>query len=215
MKLRNKHIITVFFVFSAAFFTSNAKAELVTIAIEATVNYVSDSGNYLEGKITNGSIITGSYTYESTTADSSSEDPIVGDYWHYGLPCGASLTVGGFEFKTNPADVQFLVEIINDSTSGGLHDTYLWRSYSDLPLSNGTAVYETSWQLRYSNAAIFSSDALPTTAPVLSQWQTNELRLEGDRTFLIRAEVTNAALIPEPTTILLFGLGTMFLRKRL
>jgi hypothetical protein len=42
----------------------------VTIYIEAVVDSVQDSGNYLEGKISPGNLITGYYTYESTTPDS-------------------------------------------------------------------------------------------------------------------------------------------------
>ena len=196
------------FTLSAA---TTAKAEIVEIAITATVNYVSDSGNYLEGKITNGSIITGSYKYESTTADSSPSDPTQGNYWHYVSPYGVLLTVGGFDFRTDFDNVNFLVSIGNNASG---QDNYLLRSYDNSSLSNGTPVYHISWQLDDYTATAFSSDVLPITAPILSQWQSNELRLEGDKTFLIRAEVTDAVVIPEPTTILLLGLGIVFLKRR-
>jgi len=41
------------------------------------------------------------------------------------------------------------------------------------------------------------------------------LRLDGGRDggYFVAATVTLAEIIPEPATILLFGLGTMFLRK--
>ena len=51
------------------FLGAAAQAELITIAIEATVNIAEDDGNYLEGKVNVGDIITGYYTYESSTSD--------------------------------------------------------------------------------------------------------------------------------------------------
>ena len=47
-----------------------AQAELITIEIEAVVDGVGDPDGYLEGQISPGDIITGFYTYESTTPDS-------------------------------------------------------------------------------------------------------------------------------------------------
>ncbi|MFZ0033483.1 MAG: hypothetical protein WAK60_00665 [Sedimentisphaerales bacterium] len=60
----------------------------ITIQIEAVVDTVDDSGNYLEGQISPGDIITGFYTYESTTPDSSPLDLVQGNYWHYSPPPG-------------------------------------------------------------------------------------------------------------------------------
>ncbi len=62
-----------------------AQAELITIAIEATVDTVSDPCGHLEGNISLGDTISGYYTYESTTLDSNPAD-YVGDYWHYAPP---------------------------------------------------------------------------------------------------------------------------------
>ena len=180
MKLRNEHIITAFFVFSVVFFTSNARAELIEIAITATVNYVEDEMNRLEGRIHVDDLITGTYTYESTTLDSN-PDPGVGDYWHYSPPPGVLLTVGGFEFKTDSTNVE-----LNMFTRDNIpEDRYGFYSYNNLPLSNGTQVKSIYWFLVDDTATALSNDALPTTAPILGQWQTNELSLEGDRTFLI------------------------------
>lgn len=190
-----------------------AEGTLITIEIEAIVDSVEDTGNYLEGQINVYDIITGTYTYESTTLDSNPSS-VGGHYWHYDPPAGISLTVGGFEFRTDPANVEFLVEIANDSTSGGLHDGYLLRSYNNLPLSNGTLVDEISWQLTDPTASALSSDALPTTPPALDDWQSIiGLRLHGERGgYIIDATVTSA--VPEPSTLLLFALGGLFLRRQ-
>ncbi len=186
-----------------------AKAYPVTIAIEAVVDSVDDDDNYLEGQINIGDIITGYYTYESTTPDSSPDDSVQGNYWHYSPPAGVSLTLDGFDFLTDPANVEFCVGIRNNNLSGD--DVYSIGSYNNLALSNGTLVEAIWWQLNDHTGSALSSDALPTTPPILGQWQANVLTLETDRTFLITAHVTSA--IPEPVTLLLFGLGGLLLRK--
>ena len=45
-----------------------AQAELIIIAVEATVDTVDDQVGHLEGNISPGDTISGYYTYESTTA---------------------------------------------------------------------------------------------------------------------------------------------------
>lgn len=196
---------------SISFCAKPADAALITIQIEAVVDSVQDEGNYLEGKIGVGDIIKGFYTYESSTSDTNPSS-YVGDYEHFLSPCGIFLSVGGFDFQTDLTNVYFLAEIINDSISGGLHDGYIVISYSNVPLSSGVPVDYISWLLRDSTGVALSSDALPTTAPVLNDWRTNRLRLEADRRYLVDAHVTSA--IPEPAMMILLGIGGLFLRKR-
>jgi hypothetical protein len=210
--LMKRSVLTIIAIVCAvAFFTPKADAAMITIEIEAVVSYVEDTGNYLEGKIGLGSIITGYYTYESTTQDSSPADPVQGNYWHYSPPAGIYLSVGGFNFQTDPTNVEFQVFIRNNNQSGD--DVYGVGSSNNLALVNGTIVNTIYWQLNDHTASALLSDALPTTPPVLTKWQSNHLRLEGQGlNFLVDAQVTTA--IPEPSTFLLFGLGTLLLRKR-
>jgi hypothetical protein len=200
--------------FVLVFCAAESRAELITISLSATVNYVEDIGNKLEGKIIAGSTITGSYTYEPTTPDSSPSDPTQGNYWHYASPAGIFLTIGGFNFGTNPDNVNFLVSIGNNASE---QDNYLVRSYYNLPLSNGTLVGTIDWQLDDHTATALSSDALPVTKPVLGQWQTNALSIYGVEAgddFFIDADVTSVQLVPEPATFLLLTAGVLILKRR-
>ncbi len=63
----------------------NLRAEVVTIYLTAEAIYLEDPYNALEGKITIGDTITGSYSYDSDTPDTNPLDT-VGDYWHYTPP---------------------------------------------------------------------------------------------------------------------------------
>ena len=146
-------------------------AESITINITAEVAYVDDMGNTLDGAVGVGDIITGHYTYESTTPDTNTL-PTVGDYWHDTSPYGISLEVNGLVFETDPNDVNFLVEICNDHGLPTPTDNYLLRSYNNLPLPGGIIVEHISWQLDDSTAAALSSESLPTDPPVLEDWQS-------------------------------------------
>lgn len=171
---------------------------LITIKIEAKVAYVDDRSNLLGGAIKVGDTITGKYIYDSETPDTNS-GPTVGDYWHTSPSCGIEVKAGGFVFTTDPSDVNFLVEICNDHGSPTPRDNYLLRSYNNLPLSNHMLVDHISWQLDDDTCTALSSDALPTTPPILEDWESIfGLTLTGSNSsdpyqdYFIRAHVTKA-----------------------
>ena len=190
-----------------------AKAALVIIAIEAVVDDVQDPYNYLAGLVIVGTTITGTYTYDTDTPDSS-QFPNAGRYEHYAPPSGFSLIVGGFSFVTDPMDTYFDVRILNDY----LNDDFYWlTSYNNLPLPEGTTINNINWLLGDPSEAAISSIELPMTAPVLDDWQVNHLSIGGGperEGFTFSGHVTSAFVIPEPATLLLLGFGTLgFLRR--
>ena len=194
---------------------SPVRAEIITIAIEATVSWVNDPCDYLEGNIGPGDIITGTYIYDSTTADSNPSST-VGEYWYYESPFGLSLSAGGFDFKTDPCYVEFLVAIRNNQ---GIteEDGYILRSLNNIPLSNGALVDDIYWQLNDSSGQALSSIDLLITAPILEDWQDgNWLLIEGEprvTDFSIQAQVTSVVVVPEPASIIAFGCVFIVLRK--
>jgi hypothetical protein len=172
----------------------------ITIAITATVQTVDDHGNVLGGAIQPGDTVTGTYTYNAAASDTNSL-PTVGDYWHTTTPYGVSLNVSGRVFETDPQNVSFLVELVNNHYG---RDNYLFRSYNNRRLSNGLYVTHIAWQLDDPTQTALKSTALAKTAPKLSSWQSLfGLTLEGSDTlsswggndFFIRAHVTQAQKI--------------------
>ena len=214
----------------AAFVPVNpAVAALISIDITATISRIDDTNGFLTGHIGVGDIIYGTYIYETTTADTNGLSE-VGDYRHTTAPFGITLEVNEYLFRTDPSDVDFLVEICNDHNNN--HDAYLLRSYSNLfdisvPLGDPSVTWSRenhiSWQLTdfltHTALASTAGTVLPTMPPVLSDWPDNSLTISsqqiigGSQLFWISADVTSAVLsptpTPEPATMRLLGLGLM------
>ncbi len=170
---------------------------LVTIDIAFTVTYLDDSDSLLGGAISEGMTGSGFYTYDAAVEDNNTLDA-VGDYWSSISPCGIFLELGGLSFQTDLADVDFLVEIVNNHN---YRDNYLLRSYNNLPLSAAVLVDHISWQLDDPSAAANDDATLPLTPPVLEDWQQSfALTITGSdianelNTFMIRCQVASATL---------------------
>ena len=173
---------------------ASASCARIKIEIMATVSFVDDPDNLLNNAVEPGDIITGIYTYDSFAVDS---NPLieVADYRYTTAPNGIRLKVNGLTFGTNPADVDFLLEVVNNYQN---LDNYVVISYNNLfaVSAMGESVTNTiDWQLDDPTQTALSSTALPRTAPVLSNWQSIfglSISSMGDDHFFIRANVTSA-----------------------
>ena len=87
----------------------------VKISFTGTVTQVDDRSNLLYGNVKVGTPITGEYTYRLPTKDTNT-DQTVGDYPHDKKAFGITVNVGGFVFKTDPKNVNFLVETCKPKT---------------------------------------------------------------------------------------------------
>lgn len=208
--MRKLNLLFAAFALVACFSSAPVRADLITIKISGYVTSVSDQYNHFGGQITagtqiTGTPITGTYTYDSAISG-------LGSYQYSASPAGISVTVGDFNFQTNPANVDFSLGVENGYLA--LPDYYGLISRRNLPLSNGTSVQFISWQLYDPTGTALSSDAFPLTAPDLNKWASNSLNITHDRDFGIQATITSAVLVPEPATAFLFGLGLMLIRKR-
>jgi hypothetical protein len=186
---------------SAAALSSPAQAapsKPITISLSAKVTSVSDPANLLNGAVQVGHTITGKYVYNVLTKDTN-PDITVGDYQHNNEAYGITLNAGNLIFKTDPNNVNFLVELVNRE----LQDNYLLRSYNNLPLSNGLLVNHIAWQLDDDTGNALSTASLKKTPtpPILADWQDPfGLTIEGSdqddsNEYFIRAHVESVSLI--------------------
>ena len=190
-------IATVVFAIGIANTLTPVYAKPVCIEITAEVNLVVDDYGFLDGAINVGDIITGTYDYESTTYDSNPSQT-VGLYRHSSSPFGITLNAGGFVFRTDPNNVDFLLQILNDFDDPP-RDIYSLISYNnifDLSVPS-VEINRISWQIIDFTYAALSNDALKTKPPYLDDWQTlNSLIIISISTtgeqFYIQAYVTSA-----------------------
>src|SRR5262249_34859822 len=113
-----------------------------------------------------GTPFTGSYTFNASTPDT---NPVaqVGDYSHTTAPYGVSITIGSHVFRTNPSNVNFLVEYADNYQNS---DTFVFHSYNNLT-TDGNTVEFISFQLDDPSQTALSSPAITATAPDLTKWQ--------------------------------------------
>jgi len=171
----------------------------ITINFTAQVTRVRDVGNLLGGTIEVDDIIIGQYTYDPTTPDCNEFHPIIGLYQHFDSPFGIKLKVKELVFETDPNNVEFFIEIINDHET--LADEYLLRSRNNRPLPGGIGVDNILWYLHDPTATALNVQALPIGPPVLENWQStkNGLFIVGppplETMYYITAQVTSVAAV--------------------
>jgi hypothetical protein len=142
----------------------------VTFSFMGTVDNVRASGGLLDGSVQTGSRLNGTYTFDPSTPDSN-KDPTVGDYQHRTAGYGLLIKIGKYEFKTDPAKVNFLLEVVARPE----RHNYLLRSYNNVSSGPGLAadaIDHISWQLDDPSGKAMASDAIPLNPPVLSKWRS-------------------------------------------
>lgn len=143
--------------------TALAQSSDVTIQISGTMTYVDAPF----ADIAVGTPFTGRFTI-NTSAPNEGGIPVVGDYWHRSAPYGVAVRIGSHEFKTDPAAVEFLVELVNDYYN---LDNFVFHSYRNLPV-NGNSVEFISLQLDDPTQSALSAVSPLWGEPiVLSQWE--------------------------------------------
>jgi hypothetical protein len=112
----------------------------------------------------------GSYTFDLLTADTNTGDATVGDYNFSMTGDGLTVTVGTTTINTDPAAISggYFIEIVNrDPTSSG--DNYLVDT-RNMETTGSWEPLIVRWQLDDADGTALSADALPDTAPVLTDW---------------------------------------------
>jgi hypothetical protein len=150
----------------------------VTFTFTGKVAQMSDRGGVLDGSVQVGSSLAGTYTFDPETPDSN-KDSTVGDYQHTVAGYGLLVKVGNYEFKTDPARVNFLLEVVDRPE----RDNYLLRSYNNVssgPRLPADAISHISWQLDDPTGKVLAGDAIPAGPPAPAAWQSDfGLTLDG------------------------------------
>lgn len=169
-----------------------AQAELVTKEIVAEIYFVSDPSSALNGTVVSGDIVSGTYTYETTTPDQNAT-PEVGYYPHEpNFPLGFDLTAGDQRFVAAETDTLFEIEIDNFT------DEHRYRIHNWIMqnLANGAYVDTVRVDLVDPSATAHENDLLQAAAPDLAKYQYNSILIAGstpDRsdTYTISAHITS------------------------
>jgi hypothetical protein len=208
MELKKLMTTGIIFLFIGVTVTPNTSSipypaagfSLITIQIVATVTQVSDSYNLLGGVIQVNDTLTGKYMYDARATDWD-PDSHNGTYWYTSSPCGFELKTSTCNFTTDPNKVNFAIVLCNDYSMNGSppEDVFIVTSLKNLPLPNGLLITNIEWDLRDTTATALRNDDLPTTAPVLADWDSGQgLFIDGSspshhsQTFRITAHVTQA-----------------------
>jgi hypothetical protein len=203
-------IILLFVILGLACCVRSAQGAIITIAIEGFVDYVEDPGGLLAGSIFVGDLITGTYTYDTSTPDT---NPLVdyASYWQTGPPAGISLVVNALQFGSNPDSLNYRIGIADGYESS---DIYSVRSNNNLAVSDHLSPTDIYWKLEDITGTALSGTELPWTPPKLDDWGVNALTITADRRFSIKAHVTHVMGVPEPMTVIMLGLGAIGLTGR-
>ena len=219
MKLKYVLFLSVFLLFSsnglAVFphveeWNSGSTAGWTGNTVVSTVVHIGAGGNpdgYIETRGTgNGSFDVGAST---DIVD------FTGDYAVAGIT-GASVDL---IFKNGPFDAAWIRFRYLDATQNGwlhpLTNTFtpnVWQTYS--------VNFDPTWSdIEARNAGwITDHDVYPSSDPsasfaaTMADVYTAEVRISGEGDML--AGIDNFAVVPEPTTLLILGLGGMFLRSK-
>ena len=207
MKAKVLLLILVFCLWTS---TKPVEGEIVVIEFSGVFTSIDDSTGLL-GNITDETVFSGTYTYDTATANTSGRTDM-GEYVH-SSPYGITIFAADFVFETHATHTgQFLLSITDNATTNP-HDGYYVKSSENTPLSNGLDVALIEWYLGDITETALASITLPAAAPVLGDWATSQLSIKGPyesghRTFVLEGVITSATLVPEPC-MNLFVLGEL------
>jgi hypothetical protein len=180
-----------------------ANAALITFNFTGTVTAV---GSNLGGTTTfsNGQTLTGSYTFNSATADSNG-GPTIGTY--NGTISNLVVNIGSYS-ATLGAGTNF-IQVKNLPTS----DSYTMQAPFSGATVNGHTPQLFGISLVDPTHTAFGNDHLPTTAPNLGSFATKDFRLvfNGGPTATVSGVLTSLTAVPLPAAVILFGAGLIAL----
>jgi len=178
-KLLNALMVILFLLSTTAF------AQQVSYNITATVTNFDDSAGKLQGAITLGQQITGTYTFDDGVPDSDVNPQFAFyDQTNTGA-AGFDLTAGGLSLKSEPTQPGFMhsIDIGND-----LSDHFHIGSWGNVPLPNGTPVWDINVDFYDSTGTALNNTLLSSTPPDITKFEFHDINISGD-SFWISAKI--------------------------
>ena len=201
----------------------------VMISVNASIDLYYDPLNLLHCEVQEGSHLFGSFMYEVPWLDSRPAENIA-EYRYTGPDFQNSWMVfmaGGLTFRSDRSDSYWEFNLADNvmALDSSLEDRYRIISYKNLPVRDDIPVLFIDWLLT-GDTDCLSSVELPTEAPVLSDWAFDSgIRIIGgeanvplNQQFIIEASIYDVSVMlfptPEPATILILGMGCVFLIRK-
>jgi hypothetical protein len=204
-----------------------ASSEIVTVEFEGIVNGCGARGSFaFDGSVNIGTPMSGVMTYDSTTAD---REPAInrGSYDIIAI----SMSIGNYTFlqqSPSSSDAFYVTGAWSDphydfSAASRFDGTFFVDGvsalYEDVNWYNPYfAVHLAPYVGTFPNDALPDSDSFPPLEVfnIVKRFEVTFYRAPyGDPSyFLIGGDITSLTVIPEPASILLFGLGILALRKK-
>lgn len=155
-----------------------AMADLVTVEVTGTVEYVNDPNNALTGEIQTSQQVTGTYTYDTSVADIE-PSPEYGRYPQDPAQLALRLDIGSLVFATNdtPSPTAFAAVDVMNSYGDGFH---VGAASNFQPLANGASVEYVDFDFFDPSGVALDSDAMLTTAPELAKFSEPLVYVSGN-----------------------------------
>ena len=177
-----------------------ASASPITFSFQGTLTAVNSA---LSGTFSVGETIAGSYTFESTTPDIAPGDPNFGGY--LGASTNLSFTVDGYSGSFSSSG--FNATTVALSFAGV--DLYQVNIPFTGPLAGTASPDLFALEIQDTDQNAFATDALPLSPPNLALFEVRKITVffrsaEGGESLAFVASLNQ---IPEPSTLMLLGLG--------
>lgn len=175
-------------------------AAITTFKFSGVVDYVDNPFDIFDESIKTGGLISGSYTFNSTSLDSSPSDPSVGSYISSGTPHGIKFSVGGYTFGGDDVEITVATGASPYGSSYGI--------IGDIELRDPFDQAHPFWISLYpAKTNAFSSDALPLTPPSLNLFTGGSIGFEynyasGFAGFTGTLNSLTVTSVPEPSPVL-------------